>query len=321
MSPLTLRHELRDGDLATLSTFTASSATAPLGRRQLEELLLAPGQAARHVLIAEEHGAARGYVHLAVDGPAADTAWIVSGAVDPAHRGRGIGGELLAAALIAAGGAGASTVRLSGRPQGYAVPGVDVERDPATARFLERRGARPEPAALAMHRTLHDLGDPPRDPGRDGADVRILECTPERVPALLAMTQEHLSPEWALTFSRHAADGGCLGLLLLAEDAAGQLLGVAARGVVGRDPTRFGPFGVVPAARGRGVGAALLDASLRRMAADGLAHAWFLWTGPGSAAHRLYFAQGFTTLRTFIPYRFDLEAGPTTTAPQEGHSR
>ena len=157
MSRVVLRRGLREGDLRALSALTATSPTAPLGPRRLEELLLAPGQGVAAVHVAERDGDPVGYVHLAAEAAGAEEAWIVSGAVAPAERGRGLGGMLLQAALDEARALGARTVRVCGRPQGYAAPGVDVERDPGTARFLEAHGARAGGPALAMHRTLHDL--------------------------------------------------------------------------------------------------------------------------------------------------------------------
>ena len=141
MSRVLLRRGLRDGDLDALSSLTATSPTAPLGPRRLQELLLAPGQGVCTVHVAERDGAPVGYVHLAAEHAGAEEAWIVSGAVAPLERGRGVGGTLLRAALDEARALGARTVRISGRPQGYAAPGVDAEQDPGTARFLEARGA------------------------------------------------------------------------------------------------------------------------------------------------------------------------------------
>ena len=321
MSRVVLRRGLRDGDLDALSSLTATSPTAPLGPRRLQELLLAPGQGVCTVHVAERDGAPVGYVHLAAEHAGAEEAWIVSGAVAPLERGRGVGGALLRAALDEARALGARTVRISGRPQGYAAPGVDAEQDPGTARFLEARGAQAGPPALAMHRTLHDLGQVTTGAAEEPSAPRVRECTPERVPALLETTAEHLAPDWAETLGRYAAEGGPLERILLAEEPDGALLGFDCWGVVGRDPTRFGPFGVVPAARGRGAGAALLDGALQRMAAEGLAHAWFLWTAPDSPAHRLYLARGFTPLRTFTPYRIDLGDEPPGETSPEGRAR
>jgi GNAT superfamily N-acetyltransferase len=321
MSGVSLRRGLREGDLAALSALTATSPTAPLGPGRLEELLLAPGQEVRAVHVAEQDGVPVGYVHLAAEAVGAREAWIVSGAVAPQERGRGIGTMLLRAVLEEARALGARTVRVSGRPQGYAAPGVDAERDPGTARFLEARGARAGGPALAMHRTLHDLVPATIDTAGEPTAPRVRACTPEALPALLDLTSEHLAPDWAGTLARYAAEGGALERILLAEEPDGTPLGFACWGVVGRDPTRFGPFGVVPAARGRGAGAALLDGALRAMAAEGLAHAWFLWTAPDTPAHRLYLARGFTPLRTFTPYRIDLgDEHPGTTSP-EGQAR
>lgn len=311
MSEVHLRTSLRDDDVAAFSALTATSATAVIGERLMRDLLLAGSSEHSSVIVAERGERVLGYIHLALDHR---DAWLVSGAVDPAHRRGGIGSRLLRATIAAARARGATHLRISGRAQGYAAPGVDADRDPGTARFLESHGAAPSGGALAMHRTLHDLEIAL---GEDA--VAIAQCRVEDVPELLAVVREQLAANWADTLGRHVVADGALHRILLARGENGMLLGFAAWGVVGRDPARFGPFGVVPAARGRGAGGALLDQALLRMAGEGLAHAWFQWTGPGSPAHRLYVSRGFTPLRTFTPYTLAIAGGLAPAGSQEGN--
>ncbi|MFC5296175.1 GNAT family N-acetyltransferase [Brachybacterium tyrofermentans] len=293
---------------------STSSATAVLSVDRLRDLLKLDQDEGTDVIIVETGNGPAGYVHVDV-AAGGGAAWIVSGAVDPSQRRRGIGTALLTAAAEAARRRGVDTVQISGRPYGYAAPGVDVEADPGAAAFLEAQGARPLGRALSMHRTLHDLGS---GSGKSATAVRT--CTLEDLGSLLSMVSEHLDQEWTETLSRYVEGGGILGRILLAHASSGELLGFACWGVVGRDPARFGPFGVAPVSRGHGAGGALLDAALHRMAGEGLAHAWFQWTGPGSPAHRLYTSRGFTPLRTFTPYA--LPTGHVdVTRSQEGITR
>lgn len=315
MTGLRLREGLRPGDLAGLSALTATCATAVLGADRLGDLLLAGRAEDTVVIIAETEAGTAGYVHLEIASGGGE-AWLVSGAVDPSQRRRGIGATLLYAAADAAHQRGAGTLRISGRPHGYAAPGVDAEADPATAAFLEAHGARPAGSALSMHRTLHDLA--PRS-AASATDIR--PCTVEDVAPLLTLVREHLTEDMAGPLERYAAGGGELDRILLARTGSGELLGFACWGVVGTDPSRFGPFGIVPAARGRGTGGALLDAALHRMAGEGLAHAWFQWTGPGTPAHRLYAARGFTPLRTYTPYTLAVVGQRAGFGHQEGRHR
>ncbi|ATG54465.1 hypothetical protein CFK41_06555 [Brachybacterium ginsengisoli] len=311
--PATARTE-RAEELAAL---TASSATAVIGPRRMRDLLRAAPDESTEVIVAEQEDRLLGYVHLSTG---ADVTWLVSGAVVPEHRRRGIGGALLQETMAAARSAGAESLRISGRPAGYAVPGIDRERDGGTAAFLERSGAQQGAPALSMTRPLLDLEPATARPG-----TTVRECRESDLPALLDLVAQELDPGWADVLHEAAGEQRGQQRILIAHGQDGDLLGFAGWGLVGRDPSRFGPFGVIPAARGRGAGAALLDAALRRMAGEGLAHAWFQWTAPGSPAHHLYASRGFTTLRTYTPYSLPL-AGPlgdrtSPPAHQEGPLR
>src|SRR5699024_7573526 len=130
---LHLRQVPGSEEAGVLSALTTGSPTAVIGPRRMRALLEAAPAAATTVLTAMEGQQLRGYVHLSTEEGAA---WLVSGAVDPARRRRGIGTALLREAARCARAAGARSLRISGRPAGYAAPGVDPERDPGTAGFL-----------------------------------------------------------------------------------------------------------------------------------------------------------------------------------------
>lgn len=314
--------DLRPGDLEALSALTQTSRTAVIGPGLMQDLLEAGDDEGTVMIIAEGSEGAVGYVHLETS-PRGPEAWLVSGAVDPQARQRGIGSALLSAAVEIARGREAPSLQISGRPHGYAVPGVDADADPDTATFLGSRGASAGGAALAMHRTLHDL-DPAapvvQAPSGSSPSPTLRPCQAEDLPELYDVVREHLAADWAETFESFAESGGPIRRILISRGVSGELLGVACWGVVGRDPARFGPFGVVPSARGQGAGGALLDAALLHMAGEGLGHAWFQWTGPDSPAHRLYISRGFTPLRTFTPYTVPTDHVDVITA-QEGTTR
>jgi mycothiol synthase len=336
-----VREGLRRGELPALAALTEGTAL-PLGARELELLVLADPDPHSSIVLVAEDAAGRtadpgpvGFAHVAQEDGAA---YLVSGAVHPAHRRRGIGTLLLEAVLAHARRWGAESLVISGRPLAYAAPGVDEAADPGTAAFLRARGARAAGSALAMERDLADLAGaaPAADPAGP-PDLHIALCTPEEVPEMLAAVRRHLSEDWAQLLGRHVArraeeaargrrtDEGPAGTILLARDAsdagdapgAGEILGVAAWDVVGADPERFGPIGVLPAARGRGVGGALLDAALARMARAGAHRAWFQWTSASGPAHRLYLSRGFRPLATTTPFTLPVPstAVPSTAVP------
>jgi GNAT superfamily N-acetyltransferase len=82
-------------------------------------------------------------------------------------------------------------------------------------------------------------------------------------------------------------------------------------------PGRFGPTGVVPAARGQGVGGRLLGLSLASMAQRGHRSAWFLWGPEGPAGLRMYASAGFRVNRRFEFFRRELQAPQTGTTSKE----
>lgn len=344
-----VREGLRRGDLAALAALTAGTAR-PLTAQELALLVLVdPDPRSSIVLVAEDsgdtedteaaagHPAPVGFAHIAAQDGAA---YLVSGAVHPAHRRRGIGTRLLDAALAHARRWGAETLVVSGRPRGYAAPGVDEAADPGAAAFLRARGAHGAGSALAMERDLAELADLAGQADRAlPPDLRIAPCAPEEVPEMLTAVRLHLSEDWAQLLGAHvahraeeearghpSAEGqlGPAGTILLARDAAGpagEILGVAAWDVVGADPERFGPIGVLPAARGRGVGGALLDAALERMARAGARRAWCQWTSASGPAHRMYLSRGFRPLATTTPFELPVRPAavpiPAVPTPKE----
>ena len=286
-----LRRTLRVGDLARLAELT-EGCTPSVSERQLERLVLAdPALDRAAVIIAERGDRAVGYMHVTVDGT---VAYLVSGVVARDHRRAGIGSVLLESAVAHAREHGCDTLRVSGYPRGYLTPGIDEDADPGTAEFLRARGAVSRGRALAMELELAE----PRVPVASDA-AEIAPCRPEELPDLLASVRRELPADWAHALHSHIRAGGAATRILRARDTGdGSLLGVAAWGVVDADDERFGPIGVVPAGRGRGIGGALLDTALAAMARVGVARARLLWTGPGSPAHRMYLSRGFRPLST-----------------------
>lgn len=306
---LTLRRRLRPGDFAALAQLTEQSVL-PLSARDLTRLVLEDPSAV--VIIAELAGAPVGYVHV---GAEAGEVYVVSGVVSAAHRRRGIGTALLDAAREQAKTWHAERLVISGRPRGYATPGIDVERDPGTAAFLRGRGGEESGTALAMQRELTDL-----PVATDPADVAITPCAPEELPELLHVVAASLAEDWARTLATHAAAQASrspTGNMLIARDLRDPehpVLGFAAWGTVGADPERFGPIGVTPAARGRRIGGALLDAALVRMQAAGARRAWFQWTSPAGPARALYDSRGFTPLGQTTSFTIPVGPSERTTA-------
>jgi len=71
------------------------------------------------------------------------------------------------------------------------------------------------------------------------------------------------------------------------------------------DAERFGPIGVDPDQRGRGIGQVLTYRTLRAQRDLGFRTAWFLWSD-NKTAQRLYNAAGFKVVRRFALLKKEL---------------
>ena len=199
--------------------------------------------------------------------------------VAPEHRRSGVGSALLSAAESDLRAAGVSDIRTGADAPDYLWPGVDV-REVGLLSLLERRGFWKDDANFNMQ---VDLSGIPDDPGGwiGAADVAVDE--------LRGWLREHY-PHW----EAEAIPALERGLLVASRDASG-LTGFAAWNVNRRG--WFGPTGVRPDLRGRGLGTPLLLAALHQMRASGLATADIAWVGPigfyagavGATINRVFF--------------------------------
>ncbi len=205
-------------------------------------------------------------------------------AVDPDHRGRGLGRALLAAAEEDLRVAGATRVTVGADAPYYLWPGVDA-RELAAICLLERAKYTRVEVNLNMD---VDLGTIPSDPG----GWRIAG------PGDRDAVDEWAATHWAFwrdEMVRAVDQGG----LVVAEDDRG-LAAVCAvevnrAGIVG-------PVAVRPDRLGRGVGVAPLVGALHHLRAAGRHHAEVAWVGPIVPYARV----GATIGRVFVVYRKEL---------------
>lgn len=228
-----------------------------------------------------------------------ESAWITAFGVAPAARRRGAGGALLDAALARLRDRGCRRVTVAAYVPNYFVPGVDVAAYPDGVAFLKRRGFRVASRPLSMRATLTGFRMPPAIAATaerlaaEGMTVR--PATPADIVPVLDFAREHFSWDW------HREAGGVFQELFVGDPRQVGLL-VATRGdeILGyaqHRAERFGPFGVRPDLRGRGLGRVLLAGTLHAMLAKGYHTAWFLWTSDHAA--RLYVQCGFEEARRF----------------------
>lgn len=275
------------------------------------KVLLDPNFDPARLLVAETAGRPAGFVLLLRRkvpfegiGMEPERAWITAFGVAPGLRRQGIGTALFDAAEQAA--AGAKAIAIAPYVPNYFVPGVDADAYPAAVPFLEARGYRVTSRALSMDAPLAvwewPAGGRERRAELEAQGIVIEELTPARLPEFLAFLARHMPPDWL----RHARE-----ILLGTTDGRfgwDQVL-VARRGeeILGYaqfEGDHFGPFGVRDADQGKGIGGALLGATLEQMRRRGSHDAWLLWTD--EHAGRLYRRYGFRDTRRFVLLRKDL---------------
>ena len=178
-------------------------------------------------------------------------------AVAPEARRRGIGSALLADAEAR----GVSIV--AAEAGNYFTPGV-WEGDRAAVAFFGARGYVEKAATWNLYARLSG------GQGSTGAEVR--RATPDEAPRVLAFIEEHFGRIWRFEAAR-AFDFDPARIFVTND-----LSGFAVHDVNNRGLGFFGPTGVVPAMRGRGLGCALLRASLADLARLGYERAVIPWT-------------------------------------------
>jgi ribosomal protein S18 acetylase RimI-like enzyme len=224
-------------------------------------------------------------------GGARPAGWIAGLGVAPGERRAGYGTRLLTSGLRFLASAGCSEARLGGNGERYLLPGADPLEYPEFHRFIQAAGFRATGTTEAMACDLD--GVPLDEMAGSGPDGRYAYCHPEDgdIPELLRVAAE-FGPGWAGLVRSHLARGGSPSHLWIARGP---------EGIAG-----FGPTGVLPVARGRGIGGQLLRLSLASMAARGRPSAWFLWGPEGRSGRRMYETAGFYVNRRFDFFARDL---------------
>ncbi len=192
-------------------------------------------------------------------------------AVHPEERRRGIGRALTARIEGALAGLGAGDVVIAGNAPYYAWPGIDVRYTAALCAATAFGFEQDQPA---WNMTADLTGEPAAAEAIEGVTLR--RAVPDDAPSLAEFALRTFGSGWAgeITHSVGREQAGCH----LALDEKDEILGFAAYG--SSRPSWFGPMGTVPAARGRGVGRALLLRCLADQRAAGYDRVQIGWVGP-----------------------------------------
>jgi ribosomal protein S18 acetylase RimI-like enzyme len=227
--------------------------------------------------------------------------WVAGLGVAPGERGAGHGTRLLRSCLRFLASAGCSVAELGGNGERYLLPGSDPVAYPAFRRLIQGAGFCRIGGTQAM---ACDLSRMPSAGDHSDGGHEYRHPADGDIPELLRVAAE-FSQSWAGLVRSHLARGRDGANLWIARGRDG-IAGFAGADLFPGCPGRFGPMGVLPAARGHGVGTRLLRLSLASMAERGRRSAWFLWGPEGPAGLRMYASAGFRVSRRFEFFRRDL---------------
>jgi GNAT superfamily N-acetyltransferase len=257
-------------------------------------------------LVAEEAGVvgfALGIVrkHLIEDQtPDFDRGYLTLIAVAPEFQRKGTGTELLKRLYAYYQAGGAKSVWVSPYSPNYFTPGVDVDAYPGAVEFFAKNRFAEAYRPLSMDASLLGLAAPEwvkeKEQSLAADGVSIVPFEVELALPLIEFARRKFPGDWQRYIRESIASimlGRCRSDHLWVAHSKGQVLGFARH-----EGERFGPFGVSPTERGRGIGAVLLFKVLEVMKANGLHNAWLLWTDDKTA--RLYAEAGFKQTRRYV---------------------
>ncbi len=219
-------------------------------------------------------------------------AWIKALAAVPEARGALL--ELVRVLEDEFARAGRRQVRVSDYASWYLAPGVDLEYDWLLA-LLARTGYRKVGEAVNYEVDMSAFYYPERVRALlselSECGIKVRKVSPAEGELVGRWVEERFSPFWRteVEMALTAEDGG-----VLVAESGGRILGFSAYGAL--RPDFFGPIGVDPGARGRGIGTVLLFETLTLMRAEGVRMATIPWT-----THLTFYAQvpGVCGVRAF----------------------
>lgn len=235
------------------------------------------------------HPSALGAVGVALRGA---TGYVTVVVVDPAAQRGGIGRSLLDDAHEWLAGRGATRAVTGASAPRYLWPGVDVDAHGPAVGLFAAAGY----AEIGRNRN-HRCSTSYRAAPPAGVDVRRVRPGHADADALLALAARRF-PQWVDEVGRALPNGCCHGAF---DAATGDAVGFGCHSV--NRAGWVGPMATDPAARGRGIGAAVLSAVCRDLALAELDEAEIAWVGPDRFYER---TAGSTVSRRFTVLARDL---------------
>ncbi|MGQ9732966.1 MAG: GNAT family N-acetyltransferase [Candidatus Zipacnadales bacterium] len=314
VAPTNIRAYRPSDETALLSTWNATFPYDPLDVATFRrKVLLDSNFDPAWLLVAEAQEELAGLclclirrVPLEHGGLEPERGWITAFGVRMEHRQRGLGSALLGRALELFRDAGREEVLISPYTPNYFVPGVDVQHYAEGLAFLLSRGFEivSRPLSMDANIVLLDHGVwQEREKALLARGIEIRSLRGQEIPLLLSFLKAHASPDW-IREARLLLTDVTRGLASVEQFAVAVVKGE----IVGYCQFRgehLGPFGVREDLRGKGIGTVLLAHCLQTMRAQGLHHAWVLWTSD-EVAERVYSKFGFRETRRFAVLRHRL---------------
>jgi len=279
----------------------------------VRKVLLDPNFDSKGAILACREGLVVGYAQCMVrqypnmyDGLEEEKGWLTVLACSQPN----VCAKLLAEADSYFRGKGRREVWFSSYTPNYFWPGIDRDSYPGIYQALRSAGYEDVYDALAMDADLwpaihrpEGLNELEAKLGSEGFDVHELR-TNEIVP-LLEFLKRWFSADWYRHFLELVSRGVPSEQVVVAT-LGGRVVGYAQ--FWGNDGyewacagEHFGPFGVEPSLRGKGLGTIILHRCLENMRKKGVHRAFFLWTDRRAA--RLYERFGFRVTRRFTVMR------------------
>ncbi|MEA3336742.1 MAG: GNAT family N-acetyltransferase [Chloroflexota bacterium] len=273
------------------------------------QVLLDPNFLAANLPVAEQNGQIVGFivgitrqVPFFSVGLEPDQAWITAFGVDPRYQRQRVGRQLFDQLLGNFAAQRRERISIAPYVPNYIVPGVDRQAYPAAYAFLgDSLGFSVMEVASSMGIKLTGFVIPDEVGAleqqlKQEEGITIKSLTARDLPDVLPFIAEQFGWDWY----RHARDHLLAYFDRVDQERICWLVAKHRGQVVGfcqQRGERFGPFGVHPAYRQRGIGRLLLVRCLNQMRRQGVFFSYFLWAPTGAA--RLYARVGFEPLREF----------------------
>jgi GNAT superfamily N-acetyltransferase len=179
----------------------------------------------------------------------------------------------------------------TGNAPGYVQPGVNVETEIEALRIFSHHGFQEIGKVSSMERSLNNHIEIPED-----GQWEIRHPDVSELDLLFDAISRSVPGGWAETFKQRFALNPQL-ILIAVND-----------GQIGAYSTwresRFGPIGVLPEFRGKGLGRLILAHSLEKMRQQGDTRAWFSWSDEENL--NFYQSFGFNITKNYSRLALDL---------------